>query len=440
MPLIACSFNFYVERSIEHNAKEVGNKTSSVLKSLVMSKTVDSDTGNTIDDIMSQTKNNTIISVTNGKNLNNWGVNGKIDISGFDRDQFFVASGAGILTKEVNNKKSMNKTLGYAKQINSITVISNSNLNSLINSSVLQKPIMTFLTTLQNNLKKSPESMKLICHFLNNYSEQFLPAISQLLNNLVTGDWSQGHGVPNDIKDLSTFISEWKDINGQPYSQWNQNETWNITSNIGHQVQNWTPEAYSLYRSGTLINHLFWQIGNDNKQVEPQYLGQIISKNIDGLTINTDQLIKELTPYLQNILNNPTYLITIIEAIIPIIKKWILEMSNINLGIKNLIFSYDKTSNSSSGTFNLLKVINTIKAIIHNPDQLTNIIKKILGVTTNNFDTFTYDIMVKIGNILIYKNHKKSILQLNPLSFSKINISWEKVKHFRSTDYEKIIY
>lgn len=107
MPLIACSFNFYVERSIKHNAKEVGNKTSSVLKSLVMSKTVDNDTGNTIDDIMSQTKNNTIISVTNGKNLNNWGVNGKIDISGFDRDQFFVASGAGTLTKEVNNKKSI---------------------------------------------------------------------------------------------------------------------------------------------------------------------------------------------------------------------------------------------------------------------------------------------------------------------------------------------
>ncbi|WP_342276785.1 hypothetical protein [Spiroplasma endosymbiont of Nebria brevicollis] len=174
-------------------------------------------------------------------------------------------------------------------------------------------------------------------------------------------------------------MTNWKDVNSTPYSQWNQNGGWSITNNIGHQVQDWTPEAYSLYRSGVLINHLFWQIGNDNPQVGRKYLGEIISKNIDGLSINTDQLIKDITPYLNYILTNPTYLITIVEAVILIVKKWLLEMPNINSGIKHLIFS-DKASDPSSGRFNLLEVINTIKALVQNPEQVTNTIKELLGI------------------------------------------------------------
>ncbi|WP_375317307.1 hypothetical protein [Spiroplasma endosymbiont of Virgichneumon dumeticola] len=402
MPLIACSFNFYVNHSINGSAKEFANETSSIIKSLVMSKDLNADTISTNDDIINQTKNNTIVNATSGKTLNNWGdlannwgVNEKIDINGFDPDQFFVASGTGTLTKTINSKKNINNILGYAKEIKTIGLISNGNLNSLINSPILQGPIMTFLTTLQNNLKNSTASMKLVSNLLNYYSNQFLPAITQLLSNVNTGDWNQDHSVPNDVSGLTTFMTNWKDVDNNPYSQWNQNGSWNISSNLGHKVQDWTPEAYSLYRSGILINHLFWQIGNDNPQVERKYLGEIISKNIDGLSINTDQLIKDITPYLNYVLTNPTYLITIIEAVIPIVKKWLLAMPNINSGIKHLIFS-DKPSNPSSGSFNLLDVI---KTLFQNPKQLANTIKELLGIKENSFDTFTYDIIVKISDV-----------------------------------------
>ncbi|WP_342276786.1 hypothetical protein [Spiroplasma endosymbiont of Nebria brevicollis] len=81
------------------------------------------------------------------------------------------------------------------KKLRLLNLISNGNLNSLINSPILQGPIMTFLTTLQDNLKNSTASMKLVSSLLNHYSDQFLPAITQLLNNLTTGDWNQNHSV-----------------------------------------------------------------------------------------------------------------------------------------------------------------------------------------------------------------------------------------------------
>ncbi|WP_342276787.1 hypothetical protein [Spiroplasma endosymbiont of Nebria brevicollis] len=66
-----------------------------------MSKDLNTDTISTNDDIMNQTKNNTIVNATSGKTLNNWGVNEKININGFDPNQFFVASGTGTLTKTI---------------------------------------------------------------------------------------------------------------------------------------------------------------------------------------------------------------------------------------------------------------------------------------------------------------------------------------------------
>lgn len=422
MPLIACSFNFYVNRSINGSAKEFANETSSVLKSLVMSKNLNTDTVSNNDDIMKQTKNSSVVNVSDGQDINNWsefannwGVNGKIDINGFDPEQFFVGSRMGKLSQTVNSKRNINNILGYANQVKALELISNANLNSLINSSLLQQPIMSFLNTLQSDLKNSTTSMKIINNLINHYSDQFLPAMKEILNNLTTGQWDQDHSVPNDINSLTDFMTNWKDSNGIAYSQWDENGIWNIASNMGHEVKDWTPEAYSLYRSGVLINHLFWQIGNDNPQVKKQYLGEIISKNINGLSIDTNQLLKDIKPYLNYIVTNPTYLITIIEAVIPIAKKWILEMPNINSGIKHLIFS-DKPSDPNNGIFNLLDVINNIKALVQNHQQLTTIIKEIFGIKKNSFDTFTYDIMIKIGG---GKQPLAALLKIIPESYTK---------------------
>lgn len=427
-PLVACSFNWYINNATDAIARGFANQTSTVLKSLVMSKVVDSDTGNTIDDIMNNNKNGSIINATGGQNLKNWGefenrwgVNGKIDSNGFDASDYFKATGTGTLTKNVNSRRAANNGFNAARSIKALSTFTNSTLYNLVvpANAKAHGPIMEFLKTLQGNLQDKPVLLQLVVNLINNYDGEFIPAFTQLMDNLVNGDWDiTEQKTPDGTGGLQKFMLGWKDKSAtpQPYSQWVNGSDWNLNDwrrpiviglVNGHALSAWNQDDYNLYRGGTLINYLFWKISNDHPEIvnpgpspKPRYLGDIISNHInDENKIDLPELKKDILQFVPFLLTNPLYPLIIIEGIMPIIKKWILEMSDLTLGVEHLTVSDISNKQTDDKSFNLLDVANTIKKLVNNPQQLETIIKKILGWSGEDktLDTFLYDIKITVN-------------------------------------------
>ncbi|WP_342276758.1 hypothetical protein [Spiroplasma endosymbiont of Nebria brevicollis] len=428
-PLVACSFNFYVNRATNAIAHSFANQTSSVLKSLVMSKVIDSDTNSTNDEIMNQKKNGSIVNASKGQTVNNWdefaqkwGSNSSININGFVPNQFFVASGTGTLTKNVNTRRAITNGFNTASQIRLLTALNNPTLYSLAiaPNGIAHGPIVEFLKTLQGNLIDKPATLQLVINLINNYTD-FIPEISRLMGNLVNGKWDiTGQKTPNDLAALKNFIINSKDSSNKPYSAWVTGTNWNLNSGLtpiiisftnGHKLDSWSQNDFNLYRGGSLINYLFWKISSDHPEIinlvppvqpapapAPRYLGDVLSDHIDANNnIDTDGLLKDISQFVPFLLSNPLYPLLIVEGIIPIIKKWLLEMPDITLGVKHLTVG-DTPTNQTTQSFNLLDIANTIKNLVNNPEQLKSIIKKLLGWsgTDKTLDTFTYDIKIMV--------------------------------------------
>lgn len=420
LPLSACTFNFYINRVTASIAKSFADQTSALIKSMVMSKELNADTSSTNDDIMGQIKNGSINNLTKNTTLSNWGdlqsrwgENGNIDVKGFNPDDFFTASGTGQLTKSINSKKNINNIFSNLSYIRTIAIMSNRELVNIIMGAGLD-PISNFLKTLQGDINDKPAILQLVINLINNYETDFLKPLNNIFNNLINGSWSDTQATtPENLEQLTTFMNNWKDDSGQPYSQWSNGTKWDFSPTLfdGHEVKNWkSKEDYDLYRGGTLINHLFWKISKEHnivskKNKNPRYLGEIIEEyvTLKGLTdikFDQDGFLADIERYLPFLLTNPVYILTIIEALIPVIKKWILEMPDITEGIKYLTIGNGYPSNSSTGSYNLLGIANTIKSLLNDPEEKLKPILKIVfgGTTTANrgFDTLLYDIKIKV--------------------------------------------
>ncbi|MBP1526415.1 MAG: hypothetical protein H9Q66_00585 [Spiroplasma ixodetis] len=435
LPLSACTFNFYVNRVTNSIAKSFADQTSALIKSMVMSKELGADTSSTNDDIMGKIKNNSINNLTKNTSLDNWGdlqtrwgENGKIDVNNFDPDIFFKASGTGELTKTINSKKQVNDIFSSLDYIRTISIMANPQLENIVVGAGMD-PIFSFLKSLQGDLSTLPAGLQLVANLINNYGSNFLNPLTRIFGNLVNGSWSdQQTSTPTDEETLTKFINNWKDDSGQPYSAWNDDGEWKISPSFGqfpgHKVENWkSKQDYDLYHGGTLINYLFWKMSEDNKIFgkdgkTPRYLGNILSEYITVNRINPPDVqfddkgfFADIEKYFPYLLTNPLYILTIIEAIIPVIKKWILDMPDITEGVKNLTIGNGYPSKPSAGSYNLLDIINTIKSLISQPEKLKQILLTVFGKTTaetRGFDTFLYDVKlnlkVKIGPLPISAN------------------------------------
>ncbi|WP_338987745.1 hypothetical protein [Spiroplasma endosymbiont of Dasysyrphus albostriatus] len=435
LPLSACTFNFYVNRVTNSIAKSFADQTSALIKSMVMSKELGADTSSTNDDIMGKIKNNSINNLTKNTSLDNWGdlqtrwgENGKIDVNNFDPDIFFKASGTGELTKTINSKKQVNDIFSSLDYIRTISIMANPQLENIVVGAGMD-PISSFLKSLQGDLSTLPAGLQLVANLINNYGSNFLNPLTRIFGNLVNGSWSdQQTSTPTDEETLTKFMNNWKDDSGQPYSAWNDDGEWKISPSFrqfpGHKVENWkSKQDYDLYHGGTLINYLFWKMSEDNKIFgkdgkTPRYLGNILSEYITVNGINPPDVqfddkgfFADIEKYFPYLLTNPLYILTIIEAIIPVIKKWILDMPDITEGVKNLTIGNGYPSKPSAGSYNLLDIINTIKSLISQPEKLKQILLTVFGKTTaetRGFDTFLYDVKlnlkVKIGSLPISAN------------------------------------
>ncbi|TLF25234.1 MAG: hypothetical protein FCO83_02915 [Spiroplasma sp. WSS] len=435
LPLSACTFNFYVNRVTNSIAKSFADQTSALIKSMVMSKELGADTSSTNDDIMGKIKNNSINNLTKNTSLDNWGdlqtrwgENGKIDVNNFDPDIFFKASGTGELTKTINSKKQVNDIFSSLDYIRTISIMANPQLENIVVGAGMD-PISSFLKSLQGDLSTLPAGLQLVANLINNYGSNFLNPLTRIFGNLVNGSWSdQQTSTPTDEETLTKFMNNWKDDSGQPYSAWNDDGEWKISPSFGqfpgHKVENWkSKQDYDLYHGGTLINYLFWKMSEDNKIFgkdgkTPRYLGNILSEYITVNGINPPDVqfddkgfFADIEKYFPYLLTNPLYILTIIEAIIPVIKKWILDMPDITEGVKFLTIGNGYPSKPSAGSYNLLDIINTIKSLISQPEKLKQILLTVFGKTTaetRGFDTFLYDVKlnlkVKIGPLPISAN------------------------------------
>ena len=423
LPLSACTFNFYVNRVTNSIAKSFADQTSALIKSMIMSKELDADTSSTNDDIMGKIKNSSINNLTKNIDLNNWGdlqtrwgENGKIDVNGFDPNNFFKASRTGQLTKSINSKKQVNNFFSSLSYIRTISIMYNPQLVNIV-LGVGMSPISNFLKSLQGDLSNSPIGLQLVANLINNYGPNFLSPLTRIFGNLVNGSWSdQQTSTPANEETLTKFMNNWKDDSGQPYSAWNNGEKWKISSFLGkfsgHKVKDWkSKQDYDLYHGGTLINYLFWKMSKDNKIFGKdgksiRYLGDILSehitvKSINSLNVDFDDkgFFNDIKKYLFYFLTNPLYPLLLIEGIIPLIKKWILDMPDITQGVKNLTIGNGYPSNPSVGSYNLLDIINTIKSLINNPTKLKQILLTVFAKTTTEtrgFDTFLYDVKLNL--------------------------------------------
>lgn len=430
LPLSACTFNFYINRATNSIAKSFADETSALIKSMVMSKELNADTSSTNDDIMAKITNNSIKNLTSNTSLSNWGDlrkkwgdNGFIKTEGFNPDLFFKATGTGKLTKNINSKKTINNVFSSLNYIRLIPILNNPSLADIVLNSGIDT-ISNFLKSLQGDLSKSGAGLQLLAKLIKNYDSNFLNPLTTVFGNLVDGSWSKTQTTtPKNEAELTKFMSNWKDNSGQPYSAWNDGNDWKIDPRAllfeifpGHKVKDWNwNKDYDLYHGGTLINYLFWKISKDHKipgakKPDPRYLGAILSDHItlDGSVLdpdnikvefNQEEFLNDIKQYLGFLLTDPLYLLLLVEGIIPIIKKWILEMPDITQGVNNLTIGNGYPTNRSTNSYNLLDIVNTIKNLVNNPTKLKQVLQLIFGKTTEDnrgFDTFLYDVKLNL--------------------------------------------
>jgi len=411
LPVTACTFNFYVNRAKNAIAQQFANQTANIVKSLVLSKNLNADTNTNIDNFFNINKNSTIDNPSHGKTINNWGdfqqywgINGKINTSGFNQDQFLVANGKGNLTKQIINMNNLDNTFQKLSYINSFSLTDNQNLYAeLIAPNALFKNIIVdFINQLKitDVSKLSPilqQIIPLIRNIASDYQGNFLTPLTNLLKTFSDGWWKGSSPINYDT--CQKFMNNWKDDQDQPYSQWNFKNQWNITTD---NVLTWNKQDINLYRGGVLINYLFWKISKDHKignlegkdPDQPRYLGNIISNHLTDSDPQT-AIINDLKQYLPNLIENPNYIFTLLEAIIPIIKQYLLKMTDISQGIKHLTIGDGYPTILNINRFNLNDIIKTIKDLLNNKEKLNQLVNDLL------ISPFTYDLQINYHGIIV---------------------------------------
>lgn len=391
LPLVGCTFNSYANQVINKVAANLASETSNVIKSLIAAKNLDADTQATISAALQPTiKNKSIIKnqteITEINNWNqfqaNWGLNNNIKTKGFTEDSFIVASGQGSLTKQINSINSTNQTLSYFDYISALNVIDNSTLYGLLfgQNAIAQPIVKNFLTSLKTGTLAEPWS-SLLNNLINDYQGNVLEPITQLLNELIDG-WSE----VTTPDELVNFFQNWKDDQGIPYSEWvNSNAAWKLTG-----FTNWKSNDINLYRGGVIINHLFKEMGleNSEKITNPQYIGAIISDNLNN---PTDQLLAAFQPYLDLLLTNPKYLLQLITGLVPLIKDLIFNAPDLTQGVEHLTLGNTHPTNKNNNSYNLKTVFTDLKTIINDKTKVEALATKLLS------SPFLYDIKISLS-------------------------------------------
>ncbi len=392
LPLVGCTFNSYVNQVTEKVAINLATQTSDVIKSLIVSKNLDADTQEAINDtltpnekdeaiIENYTKDTKNITINNWNEFqNNWGFNNNINTKGFKQNDFIVANNQGSLTKQINSLTNTNATLQYFNYISALNVVDNSTLYNLLFSENVQPIIKGFLTDLKNDTLAEPWA-SLVKNLINNYQGNVLEPITQLLSELVDG-W---HKVTTPDK-FENFFLNWKDNQGVPYSEWvNTDGTWKFTA-----FTNWNSNDINLYRGGVIINHLFKKMAleNSDKIANSQYIGAIISDNLNN---PIDELLAAFQPYLDLLLTNPKYLLQLITGLIPLIKDLIFNASDLTKGIKHLTFGNHYPTNDKLNTYNLKTIFANLKNILTDKTKVELLATKLLE------SPFLYDIKISLS-------------------------------------------
>lgn len=429
LPLTACTYNFYINSAANAVIKSYADQTSTVIKSLVLGKEKSADTSQTIYDMLSDFPNSSIKNQTGNETISNWedviskwGYNGQINLSGFDpvTENYFVPTGSGSLTSQVNTYRTINEVFTTLGLIPGLNVIDNNLVYNLIKGGDIKNAVETFLNGTKGDDPSQMDSISVILKNLvlgpdwknpdeQSFTKKIINPIKSVFNILVDGKWSDLNGNPIDIpttkEAFKDYMTNWKDADNTPYSQWTENGEWKLDEEI---YQNWEVSDFNFYRSGVLINHLFHQIGVENKISNPdkdptnygRFLGDIIGDHIDlSIPGLDDKLMPDLMQYVNHLTANPIYIITLIEAIIPIIKQFLLQTPDSTQGVKNLTFGKIYPTDKENNSYNIDEVLKRVQYLIANPDELIAIITDLLHINKEDVkpgNSLTYDIKITL--------------------------------------------
>lgn len=430
LPLTACVYNFYVDSAKNTIIKSFADQTSSVIKSMILSKEIDTDTPETIQDMLAAYPNSSIRNQSGSKSLSTWeeftdlwGFDKKIKIEGFKptEENYFRGTGTGSRTQSVNTYKTVNDVLNQLGLVSGLNIADNRLVYNLIKDGDVKDTIVNFL-----NQTKKTEGLDTITTLLKNlvigsdwehpddtsFTKTVVNPLTSLLNNLVEGWWKQDLPTPANGTELKAYMDNWKDENGDPFSQWNEGSDWTLDESY---YTKWDPSEYNFYRAGVLVNHLFYKIGRDyestktpianpDPEATPTYrrfLGEIIQEHVSLSPIGLDDyFLPDLMQFVPKLLENPSYIISIIEAVVPIIKEWILKMSDINQGVKALTFGKKYSTNDSENSYNVSDIINNIGELLLEPNKIADVIRNLFTINKGAGNAFTYDIQVINGSPL----------------------------------------
>jgi len=127
---------------------------------------------------------------------------------------------------------------------------------------------------------------------------------------------------------------------------------------------------------------------NSEKITNPQYIGAIISDNLNN---PTNQLLAAFQPYLDLLLTNPKYLLQLITGLVPLIKDLIFNAPDLTQGIEHLTLGNTHPTNKNNNSYNLKTVFTDLKTIINDKTKVEALATKLLS------SPFLYDIKISLS-------------------------------------------
>lgn len=444
IPTAACTFNNAINTVKNKIASDFAQETSNVLKSLVLSKEKGFATKSSIDNFF---QNYPLPSVQNNDSnfntvndfINSWGENGKIKTKNFNLNNYFIADNKSNISNEVENTKNIDSTLNSLTSVLAIGVVNNPLLTNFLENNSDTKDTITnfFQNTL--NLKKSNNSNvintieSLVKNtFLgnnwanskyNHFTNNVYNPLKNIFNYLINNNWENNTPAPTNFKQMTNFMSNWKDYEGNYISQNANNGNWKP---IDKNYKNWNSEDFAFYRAGSLLNYLFYVIGKDNgidqdsffdhKYPGGSYLSTILSYNINeyisisSIISNPAAMIKNLLTNLENdllqflpyFLENPYYILTAIDACLPLV-KYILFSPDSNIKIQYLTFGKKYKKSLDNNSFNIDELISKISNFFKNKNwinQVINFIDQILGISDKDNKPLLSDLNLNMSTAI----------------------------------------
>lgn len=413
MPTISCTFNEYSDSVRNKVINEFANETSNVVKSLILSNQYGFETKQTINDMFSQ---NSIPGINNNDNIpfNNindfekaWGVKEnstdtyKIN-SNFNLNHFFVADKKSSSTNQINQYKNANTILQDLNYASAIGVINNPLAYNFLNPNQatggIKNTIIDFFKNAQT-LSKSDTSNtnNTIATLLKNsilgpdwtnpstsaFQNQIINPLKDALNYFVYGQWGTDNNgnpeyTPRNSSELESFISNWKDFDGNNISVFTKNGTpWD---KFQPDSTKWYPKDYNFYRTGAYLNYFFFKIQADNSDDSSLGTGGYLTDIINNGIFDPTGMLATIESFFPYLLKNPYYILILVQSIMPLIKYFIFDTNPQN-SIKYLTFGNKFPTNQKNSEYNIGDIINNISNFFANKNWVNKIIDFLNEIT-----------------------------------------------------------